>query len=86
MSTNKTVCEHALSRVLAYLAALGMPLTRELSIVALKLVEEALSSEDEDVFVYVMTQLPQRFHLPPLSLPKTAPPIHRGSIGYGEHA
>lgn len=81
---SKTECEHALSRVLAYLSLLGMPLSRELSVVALKLVEEALNSDEEDIFEYVMKQLPQRFSLPPLSLPKTAPPIHRGSIGYGE--
>lgn len=82
---SKTECEHALSRVLAYLSLLGMPTTRELSVVALKLVEEALESQEPDIFQYVMTLLPQRFALPPLSLPRTAPPIHRGSIGYGEH-
>ncbi len=82
---SKTDCEHALSRVLAYLALLGMPATRELSVVALKLVQEALESEEPDIFQYVMTQLPQRFSLPPLSLPRIAPPINRGSIGYGEH-
>lgn len=81
----KTDAEHALSRVLAYLSLLGMPVNRDLEIVALKLVEEALISEEADIFQYVMKLLPQRFSLPPLSLPRTAPPIRRGSIGYGEH-
>ncbi len=82
---SKSDSEHALSRVLAYLALLDMPLNRELEVVALKLVQEAVESGEADIFQYVMTQLPQRFSLPPLSLPRTAPAIHRGSIGYGEH-
>lgn len=82
---SKSDCEHALSRVLAYLSLLGMPTDREMSIVALKLVEEALQSEESDIFQYVMRQLPQRFSLPPVTLPSIAPPINRGSIGYGDH-
>ncbi|CBL44860.1 Conserved hypothetical protein [gamma proteobacterium HdN1] len=80
---NKTDAEQALGRVLAYLCALGMPVNRELELIALRLVVEAFESGAPDLYRYVMELLPQRFQLPPLTLPHATPPIHRGSIGYG---
>jgi hypothetical protein len=80
-----TQCEQVLGRVLAYLSGTGMPLSRELSVVALKLVEEALEREEtQDVYAYIMDRLPQQFALPQLQLPPLAPPVNRGSIGYGD--
>ncbi|NPU94483.1 MAG: hypothetical protein HPY82_21440 [Gammaproteobacteria bacterium] len=82
---SQTQCEQILSRVLAYLSSLGMPVTREVSMAALRLVEEALSQEDfPDLYAWVMARLPQQFALPQLELPPLAPPINRGSIGYGD--
>ncbi|MFZ5602328.1 MAG: hypothetical protein ACOY7J_07745 [Pseudomonadota bacterium] len=81
----QTQCEQILSRVLAYLSSLGMPVTRDVSMSALRLVEEALAQEDEqDLYAWIMARLPQQFTLPQLELPPLAPPINRGSIGYGD--
>lgn len=80
----QTPCEQVLSRVLAYLAGMGMPITRDISRMALRLVEEALAQEDtDDLYAWIMERLPRQFLLPQLDLPPLAPPVHRGSIGYG---
>ena len=81
----QTQCEQILSRVLAYLNSMGMPVTRDVSMAALRLVEEALAQDDDqDLYAWVMARLPQQFSLPQLELPPLAPPVNRGSIGYGE--
>jgi hypothetical protein len=79
----KSDCEHALSRILIYIRLLGLPVSREISVEALRLVEEAMQNSADDVFGYVMQRLPQRFSLPPPVIPRPMPPVNRGSIGYG---
>lgn len=80
----QTHCEQVLSRVLAYLAGMGMPVTREVSMMALQLVNEALAQDEQDLYAWVMERLPRQFTLPALELPPLAPPVNRGSIGYGD--
>jgi hypothetical protein len=83
MTMLKSDCEHALSRILIYIRLLGLPVSREISIEALRLVEEAMQQSPDDIFGYVMQRLPHRFSLPPPSIPRPMPPVNRGSIGYG---
>lgn len=81
----QTQCEQVLSRVLAYLSGMGMPVTREVSMMALQLVNEALAQDDvQDLYAWVMERLPRQFALPELELPPLAPPVNRGSIGYSD--
>lgn len=81
----QTQCEQLVSRVLAYVAGTGLPVRRDTTIAALRLVEQALEQDAvEDVYAYVMDRLPQQFSLPQVDLPPLAPPIRRGSIGYSK--
>ncbi|MBF8270528.1 MAG: hypothetical protein HW386_2237 [Gammaproteobacteria bacterium] len=79
-----TVSERALARVLTYLNGMDVPMNNATHIAALKLVEEALTREEVDLYVYIMDRIPERFSLPELQLPPRTPPLHRGSIGYGK--
>jgi hypothetical protein len=80
-----TECEQVLGRVLAYVSGTGLAISREVAIVALKLVEDALSQDPgTDLYAYVMERLPLQFVLPSVGLPPLSPPIQRGSIGYGD--
>lgn len=81
-----TLGEHALARVLEYIAGTGVELTDAHTLIALQLVEEGLQSGQQDLLAWVMGEVPQRFELSPQPLPPVAPPIVRGSIGYGDPA
>ncbi len=80
----QTLAEQTLSRVCNYLSAMGVKLTREVTMQALKLVEAGLSAEQEDPFHFVMTRVHEYFDLQNELLPTTAPPITRGSMGFGK--
>lgn len=79
----RNLAELLLSRVNAYLEAFGLVLTREQSLLVLKLVEDALTQQDQDPMAFAMSELPRRFQLPTIPLPSAFPPLERGSIGYG---
>jgi hypothetical protein len=80
-----TTSEHALARVLAYLRLCEIPLTRDVMLEALGLVQEALAEDrrSEGVLARVMDQLPRRFSLPDPRMPTACPILQRSSIHYG---
>ncbi len=80
----RSLAEQTLSRVCNYLSAMGVELTRDVTMQALKLVETGLAEEQEDPLHFVMTRIHEDFTLQNVSLPTTAPPITRGSMGFGE--
>lgn len=88
----RTSCEHALSRVLAYLRLCGVPLTREIRVAALRLVEEVVADsvagtdaeEERGVLEQAMSLFSRRFELPAPMLPPVFPPLERGSIHYDD--
>lgn len=79
---DRSLAELALSRVCDYLSAMGVELTREVSLQALKLIEAGLASEHEKPLHFIMTRLDECFPLQNPDLPSTHPPIIRGSMGY----
>jgi hypothetical protein len=74
--------EQALSRVHDYLSAMGIEITREVTVQILRLVEAGFASEQEDPLHFIMTRLDECFPLPKPDLPSAYPPIIRGSMGY----
>jgi hypothetical protein len=80
-----TLSEHALVRVLGYLRLCGIPLTRDVMLAALGLVQEALAEGDlsEDLLAEVMDRLPRHFVMPDPRVPAAGPTLRRGSIHYG---
>jgi hypothetical protein len=78
----RSLAEHTLSRVCDYLSAMGVELTREVTMHALTLVEAGLASEQEDPLHFVMTRLHDHFAIQHPDLPPTAPPITRGSMSF----
>jgi hypothetical protein len=77
--------EVALTRVLAYLRLHGIPLTGDVTVASLGLVQEAVAEGDlsEAVLAEVMDRLPRHFVLPGPIVPAAVPPLQRGSIHYG---
>ena len=82
---DRSLAEQALTRVCDYLSAMGVELTREVSLHALKLIEAGLASEREDPLHFIMTRLDECFPLQNPDLPSAYPPIIRGSMGYDAH-
>ncbi|MEX0829899.1 MAG: hypothetical protein WD032_06620 [Nitrospirales bacterium] len=80
----RSLAEHTLARVCNYLSAMGVTLTRDVSMQALKLVEAGLASEEEDPIPYVMARVHEHFAIQKPMLPTTAPPITRASMGCSE--
>lgn len=80
-----TLSEHALARVLAYLRLCEIPLTRDVMLEALGLVQEALAEKgtSEDLLARVMDRLPRHFSLPDPRVPTAYPNLQRCSIRYG---
>jgi hypothetical protein len=74
--------EQALSRVHDYLSAMGIEITREVTVQILRLVEAGFASEQEEPLHFIMTRLDECFPLPKPDLPSAYPPIIRGSMGY----
>lgn len=81
---SRPISEQVLLRVHSYLEAIGLEMTPEQSLQALKLVEDALIQQSLEPMVFAMNELPRRFPLPPIPLPPAFPPLERGSIGYGD--
>ena len=81
---NRPISELVILRVHSYLEAIGIEMTPELSLQALKLVEEALVQQNLEPMAFAMNELPRRFPLPPIPLPPAFPQLERGSIGYGD--
>lgn len=87
----RSLAEEAVSRVMQYLAGLGVEPTRDVMSEALALVGEVLDTmpsvgtpDAAAVFGEIMDRLPQRLNLPEPLLPPAVPPLARGSIRYGE--
>jgi hypothetical protein len=80
----RSLAEQTLSRVCNYLSAMGVELTREVSMQALKLVEAGLASEEENPLQFVMARVHEHFAIQKPKLPTTAPPITRASMGCSE--
>lgn len=78
----RSLAEHTLSRVCDYLSAMGVEITRDITLQALILVEAGLASEQEDPLQFVMTRIHDHFALQNPSLPTTAPPITRSSMSF----
>lgn len=78
--------EIALSRVLAYLRLARMPITREVMLEALALVQSELREEERlsPLLEGLLARLPAHFTLPDPALPPVCPPLQRGSIQYDE--
>lgn len=74
--------EQALSRVYDYLSAMGIEITRDVTLQILRLVESGFASEQEDPLHFIMTRLEEGFPLQEPDLPSANPPIVRGSMGY----
>lgn len=74
--------EQALSRVHDYLSAMGIEITREVTLQILRLVESGFTSEQKDPLHFIMARLDECFPLQKPDLPSANPPIVRGSMGY----
>ena len=79
---NRSLAEQALSRVCDYLSAMGVELTREVSMHALKLIEAGLASDHDDPLPGIMARVDEVFALQHPDLPPATPHIVRGSMGY----
>ncbi|MGB5540806.1 MAG: hypothetical protein WBO37_12000 [Gammaproteobacteria bacterium] len=77
--------EYALGRVLAWLRWSGVPVTRDMTRMALNIVEQALADGDADLFHRVFEALPKRIDVPEIRLPRAALPINRISLGYAPY-
>ncbi len=80
----RSLVEQTLSRVCNYLSAMGVELTREVTMQALKLVEAGFASEQEDPLHFVMARVNEHFAIQNPVLPTTAPPITRSSMRFSE--
>jgi chromosomal replication initiation ATPase DnaA len=74
--------EQALSRVNAYLSAMGIVVTREVTVQVLRLIERGFSSEQQDPLHIIMRRVNEEFALQHPDLPPATPPMTRGSVGY----
>ncbi|MCA9461759.1 MAG: hypothetical protein KC590_06460 [Nitrospira sp.] len=77
-----TLAEHTLSKICDYLSAMGISLTRDVTLHALALVEEGLASQATDPASFVMKRVREHFGIHDLTLPPAAPPIKRGSMRF----
>jgi hypothetical protein len=81
----RSTAEYALGRVLAYLRWSGVPVTRDMIRLALRIVEQSVADGDADLIKRVMEELPQRITIPEVRLPPAALPIKRISLGYASY-
>ncbi len=79
---DRLLAEQALSRAYDYLSAMGMDITREVTLRVLRLVEAGLAQEQEDPLGFIMAKVREHFSLPQSDLPPVAPGVIRGSMGY----
>ncbi|WP_165855297.1 hypothetical protein [Marinobacter sp. JSM 1782161] len=82
----RAVCQQVLDRLIAYLRGCGVGMTSEDCCKALSLVERALREDpDGKVMERAMNLLPEYFDIPDATIPRQAPPLLRGSIGYSPY-
>lgn len=76
--------ELALTRVLAYLRLSRIPITREVMLEALILVQEELREEArlEPLLQRLLQRLQEQYPRQDQALPPVCPPLQRGSIHY----
>ena len=79
---DRLLAEEALSRVYDYLSAMGIEISREVTLQVLRLVEAGLALEQEDPLRHIMSKVRENFGLPQSDLPPVAPGVIRGSMGY----
>mgnify|MGYP000058946210 CR=1 FL=1 len=75
-------------RVFIYLRASGIEMTVKRYRTLLHLIEESVASagesdSGEQLLDAAMDLIPRHFDLPAPESPEAAPPVYRGSIGYG---
>ena len=81
----RSIAEYALGRVLAYLRWSGVPITRDMTRTAFRIVEQAMADGDADLINRVMEEVPRRIAMPEAQLPPATLPISRVSIGYAPY-
>lgn len=62
-----------------------MTITVDVEKQALALVTQALAADPADTLAASMGLIPLYFELPSHSVPRQAPPLQRGSLGYGDY-
>jgi len=77
--------EQALHRIISYLDMAGIVITPLIEKRALGLITEALDAHSDDLLRACMARMPAFFELPERPLLCKAPPIRRGSLGYGDY-
>jgi hypothetical protein len=77
--------EYSLGRVLAYLRWSGVPLTRDMTRLAFRIVEQAVADGDADLVSRAMEEVSRRIAMPELRLPPATLPIKRASLGYAPY-
>lgn len=79
----KSLCQHALERVLTYLDDDGVDLTTDTCRQALRLVEAALTQNaGQDLLGRCIGSIPDFFERSYYHIPDASPPLKRGRIGY----
>lgn len=74
-----------LNRVLHYLEQAGLEISRDVEKEVVKTIIGALERNEDDLFGTVIGIVANRFQLASPQPPPSAPPIERGSIGYGDY-
>ncbi len=81
----RSTAEYALGRVLAYLRWSGVPLSRDMTRMAFRIVEQAVADGATDLVNRVMEEVSRRIATPELRLPPATLPINRASLGYAPY-
>lgn len=82
---SEPTAENVLRRVLCYLQRAGVTLDSAVEQQALRLVAGAMALAPDDVMGACIRLLPDYFELPVGHVPPLAPPLQRGSLGYGDY-
>lgn len=85
MITTQSRSEQALHRIMRYLEMSDVNITPPVEKRALALITEALECHPDDPLPNCMSRLSTCFDLPMDDSPCQAPPVHRGSLGYGDY-
>lgn len=85
MIATSSQSEQALHRVMRYLEMADISITPHVEKQVLALITQALESHPDNLLPECMRRLPRFFDLPKHPAPCQAPPIHRGSLGYGDY-
>lgn len=85
MIATQSQSEQALQRIMRYLEMSGVIITAPVEKHALVLITEALDSHPDSPLPECMRRLSTFFDLPLQDSPCQVPPVHRGSLGYGDY-